>query len=195
MVPLKKYGNYPPEKVTSNDGDGATDIDRDVPAPGARGGVEGPTKVDLKYNFSRTSDGGSDTLEMTVQVCCCCCCFIFSSTLAAVGGFIPKTDPTSDDLFPWSRLLELATRDLYVYACEPPSVCLKLRYDAGLMNYIVLPVLVLSCSEALHALVAPWLQPEDACDSSFVRPCHPLIPPAGRVHDGAGAGTLGREEK
>ncbi|CAN0265776.1 unnamed protein product [Ectocarpus sp. 4 AP-2014] len=64
LVPLKKYGNYPPEKVTSNDDDGATDTD--VRAPGTRGG-EGLMKVNLKYKFLRTSDGASDTLEMTLQ--------------------------------------------------------------------------------------------------------------------------------
>ncbi|CAM9547907.1 unnamed protein product, partial [Ectocarpus sp. 13 AM-2016] len=64
LVPLKKYGNYPPEKVTSNEDDGATDSD--VQAPGTRGG-EGPVKVNLKYKFFRTSDGASDTLEMTLQ--------------------------------------------------------------------------------------------------------------------------------
>ncbi|CAM9158511.1 unnamed protein product [Ectocarpus sp. 6 AP-2014] len=64
LVPLKKYGNYPPEKVTSIDDDGATDTH--VPAPGTRAG-EGPMKVNLKYKFLRMSDGASDTLEMTLQ--------------------------------------------------------------------------------------------------------------------------------
>ena len=79
LVPLKRYGNYPPEsreKCTPEDDGGS---DSDVPVRAGRGketeGKLSPAVVKLKHSVV---DEGPSSLKIVVEVCVCVCVCVLS---------------------------------------------------------------------------------------------------------------------